>query len=299
MRLLNTFFGQVLRKGDVDFISNGARNAVVNLNVDLTNGQGGVINGLDVYSSIDNLSVLITPGTFYSYGNFSSQNNQGGGERAQIYTTQTFTGLPSTSPIANQPSYLVVYVKIASQNSNPDPTQLQTTATSINIQTGQNVPTQNYPVGTIAVSNPLLLNQIGTLNGIPLAILQVDYVGTSQISSNGTIQSIDTSIKSDYIVGGAVDVAKKSILDAAIPSGFITNRMIGSGQVAGYNFAAGTIDSAAIATWDNSDNVTFSGNGIATGHLKNGAVTLSKINYISGLNDFSDRNFIINSSFEA
>ena len=153
-------------------------------------------------------------------------------------------------------------------------------------------------MGTIAISNPILLNQVGTINGVPLALLQVDYIGTTQISSNGTIQSIDSSIKSDYVIGGAVDVAEQVILEQAIPNGFITNRMIGSGQITGYNFATGTINSAAIAPWDGSANVVYSGDGIATGHLKSGAVTQSTINYISGLNDFSERNFVVNSSFE-
>ena len=298
MKILNVFPGMVLRKNDVDFNSYGAREAITRLNIDITSAQGGIINGLNVFSSIDGLSILVQPGTFYSAGSFSANNNQGGGERAQVYTTQSFTGLPSTAPISNQPSYLVVYAKIANQNSNPDPTQLQTTTTSVNIQTGQNVPTQNYPVGTIAISNPVLANQIGSFNGVTLAVLQVDYVGVTQVSSNGTIQSIDTSKAQDYIIGGAVDVAEQQIIPSAVPNGFITNRMIGSGQVTGYNFATGTINSAAIAPWDGSIDLATTGNGIATAHIKGGAITAATINYTGSLNTFSERNYVLNSSFE-
>lgn len=298
MKLLRTFFGQVLRKNDVDYVSNGYREGTTRLNIDLTQKQGGVISGLDVFKSIDGLSILITPGTFYSTGDFNSTNNLGGGERAQVYTTQSFAGLPATSPIANQPSYLVIYVKISNQNNNPDPTQLQTTPTSKNIQTGENVLTRDYPVGTIAVSNPVLLTQVNSFNGVPLAVLQVDYIGTSQVSSNGTIQSIDTTIKRDYILGGAVDIAKSQILPSAIPDSFITTRMIGSGQIVGNQFLTGTINSSAIAPYDGGVNLATTGNGIATEHLKSGAVTLAKINYISGLNDFSQRNRVLNASFE-
>lgn len=298
MKLLRTFFGQVLRKQDVDYVSNGYREGVTRLNIDLTAKQGGVITGLDVFKSIDGLSILVTPGTFYSSGDFNSTNNLGGGERAQIYTTQSFTGLPATAPIANQPSYLVVYVKIANQNSNPDPTQLQTTPTSKNIQTGENVLTRDYPVGTIAISNPVLINQVNTFNGVPLAILQVDYVGTVQVSSNGTIQSIDNTIKRDYVLGGAVDVATQTLIASAVPNNFITTRMIGSGQIVGSQFLTGTISSSAIAPYDGSVNIATTGNGIATDHLKSGAVTEIKMNFMSGLNDFSTRNYLLNSSFE-
>lgn len=298
MKLLRTFFGQVLRKQDVDYISNGYREGVTRLNIDLTSKFGGVINGLDVFKSIDGLSILVTPGTFYSTGDFNSTNNLGGGERAQVYTTQSFAGLPATSPIANQPSYLVVYVKIANQNSNPDPTQLQTTPTSKNIQTGENVLTRDYPVGTLAISNPVLFNQINSFNGVPLAVLQVDYIGTTQVSSNGTIQSIDNSIKRDYVIGGAVDVAKKQLIASAVPDNFITTRMIGSGQIVASQFLTGTVNSAAIAPYDGGLNVTYTGNGVATDHLKTGAVTQDKINYMSGLNDFSQRNYVDNASFE-
>ncbi len=298
MKLLRTFFGQVLRKQDVDYVSNGYREGVTRLNIDMTAKQGGVISGLDVYKSIDGLSILVTPGTFYSSGDFNQTNNLGGGERGQVYTTQSFSGLPATSPIANQPSYLVVYVKIANQNSNPDPTQLQTTPTSKNIQTGENVLTRDYPVGTIAISNPVLLNQINTFNGVPLAVLQVDYIGTSQVSSNGTVQIIDNSSKRDYVIGGAVDVAKQQLLASAVPNSFITTRMIGSGQIIGSQFLTGTIASSAIAPYDGSLNVAYTGNGIATDHLKTGSVTQAKISFMSGLSDYSQRNYVDNASFE-
>ena len=298
MQLLKFFFGQVLRKNDLDYLNGGNRSAINRTHIDLTAKQGGVISGLDVFKSIDGLSVLITPGAFVSTGDFNTTNNLGGGERAQVYITQSFAGLPPTSPIANQPSYLVVYVKIANQNSNPDPTQLQTTTTSKNIQTGENVLTRDYPVGTIAISNPVLFNQVNTFNGVPLAVLQVDYIGTSQVSSNGTIQSIDNSVKRDYIVGGAVDIAKQTLIASAVPNSFITTRMIGSGQIIGSQFLTGTINSAAIAPYDGSIDLTTVGNGIATDHLKSGAVTLAKMNFMSGLSDFSERNHVLNSSFE-
>lgn len=298
MKLLRTFFGQILRKQDVDYQNNGDREAITRLSIDITAKQGGIISGLDVFKSIDGLSVLITPGVFYSTGDFNATNNLGGGERGQVYTTQSFTGLPSTAPIANQPSFLVVYIKIANQNSNPDPTQLQTTTTSKNIQTGENVLTRDYPAGAIAISNPVLLTEVNKFNGVPVAILQVDYIGVSQVSSNGTVQVIDTTVKRDYIIGGAVDVARQQLIASAVPNNFITTRMIGTQQITGDKFLTGTITSAAIASYDGSANIATTGNGIATDHLKTGAVTEDKVNYISGLNDFSQRNHVLNASFE-
>lgn len=298
MKLLTTFFGQILRKGDVDFIGKGARDAIVQTNIDLTAKQGGIIDGLNVFKSIDNLSVLITPGTFYSSGEFSDTNNIGGGERAKVYTTQSFTGLPQTAPIANQPSYLLVYVKVIGVNNNPDPTKLQTTVTSKNIQTGENVATRQFPVGSIVISNPILRTELNKFNGVPLALLQVDFNGTVQVSSNGTIQSIDTSVKRDYIIGGAIDIATQKLVPESIPDGFITDRMIGDGQVSGDKFLTGSIHSDAIAPYDGSANIATSGDGIATDHLKTGAVTSAKLNYSGSMDGFNSRNYLLNSSFE-
>ena len=279
-------------------MNRGARDAIVQTNVDLTSKLGGVVGGLDVYKSIDNLSVLVTPGTFYSSGEFSEQNNNGGGERSTVFTTQSFTGLPQTTPIANQPSYLLVYVKITSTSNNPDPTKLQTVATAKNIQTGENVTTRQYPAGTIIVSNPVLRSEVNKFNGVPLALLQVDYSGISKISSNGTIQSIDTSIRRDYTIGNAINVATKKLIADAIPDNFITTRMIGDGQVAGSKFLTGSITTIAIAPYDGSANITTTGNGIATDQLKNNAVTSEKMNYSGSLDGFSARNYLLNSSFE-
>lgn len=298
MKKLLTFFGQILRKGDVDFISDGNRDAVVQTNVDLSSKQGGVIEGLNVFKSIDNLSVLITPGVFYSTGDFSNSNNLGGGERAKIFTTQSFTGLPQTPPVANQPSYLLVYVKIASSSANPDPTQIQTPVTSKNIQTGENVLTRQYPVGTIVISNPILRSEVNKFNGVPLSLLQVDYIGTNQVSSNATIQAIDASIKRNYLVGGSIDIANKKIVASAIPDGLIEDRMIAVNTIAGDKFKEASINSQAIAPYDGGENIATSGDGIATDHLKAGAVTSAKLNYNDSMSDFNARNYLLNSSFE-
>jgi len=298
MKFLKTFFGQVLRKQDVDFQNQGSRDVNVQTHIDFTDKFGGVISGLDVFKSIDSLTILITPGIFYSSGEVSETNNLGGGERGRVYTTQSFTGLPQTPPIANQESFLLVYSKVISTNSNPDPTKFQTTVTSKNIQTGENVLTREFPAGTIVVSNPILESEINKFNGIPLALIQVDFVGTSQQSSNGTIQTIKTDIKRNYTVGGVVDLANKAIVPEAIPNNFITSRMIGPDAVTVDNLATGTVSSPAIAIYDGGLNVTESGNGVATGHLKDGAVTEPKLNYDGSLDNFTTRNYILNSSFE-
>ncbi len=298
MKLIDFFFGQVIRKRDTDFLNSGMRSSDVQTHIDLTDSMGGVINGLDVFKSIDSSAVLITPGAFYSKGEFNEKNNLGGGERANVYTTQSFTGLPQTTPIANKPSYLLVYVKVATVNTNPDPTKLQTTVVSKNIQTGENVAIQQYPVGVIVVSNPILKSEIGKFNGVPLALLQVDYDGTTKTSSNGSIQSIDVSVKQNYIVGGGIDIVNQQIIPTAIPDNFITNRMIGNDSITGDKFLTGTIHSSAIAPYDGGLNIATSGDGIATDHLKDGAVTSDKLGFSDSLSNFNSRNYLLNASFE-
>jgi hypothetical protein len=298
MNFLKTFFGQILRKSDVDFQNQGARKAAVQTHIDYTRNVGGVVSGLDVYRSVDGLSLLITPGVFYSKGSFIDSNSQGGGERCQIYATQTITGFPSTPPLNGQPTYLAIYAKPISQNNNPDPGQSQTVVTSKNIQTGENIPVRQYTAGIISYTNPILASEVVNVRGTVLALVQVDYNGVTKTSSSLSVQAINTSVKEDYLIAGLIDVPKQRLAQLAIEDNFIQARMIDDGQIISRHLADGLITSQKLAVWDGVSTGTSSGSGVATGHIKDGAVTSAQLNPTGSLDRFSPSNYIFNGSFD-
>ena len=298
MKFLKTFFGEVLRKNDIDFESQAVRDINVQSHIDFSNSLGGVVNGLDVYASLDGLSINITPGVFYTSGQFNSLNGFGGGERVQIYTQQTITNLPTTAPYGLAPSYAVVYAKSLNVPYDPDPTQSQAIVTSKNLQTGLDVPVRQYTAGTVVVSSPITLDQISSINGVVLAVIQVDYVGLNQQSNNGVVQVINSSYKQPYVVGGSVDLLNQRLVSGGVPDGFITSRMLGSGSITTGKFSDGAITSSKVAVWDGSSTDAFSGSGIATAHLKDGAVTAAKLSVTGSMSGFSAINYIENGSFE-
>jgi len=298
MKSLKTFFGQVLRKNDVDFESQSVRDISVQTHIDFSDANGGVIEGLDVYKSIDGLSVYITPGVFYTKGTFNQRNSHGGGERGQLYAQEAIGSLPSTAPFGLTPSYLAVYAKTTSVNVNPNPARNQALELSRNLQTGENVPVREYTAAVVTVSNPITLDQIGGIDGIILAIIQVDYVGINRQSSNGTVQTIDSSYKRGYILGGSVDILNKQLVDAGVPNEFITSRMLATGSIVTGKFADGAITSSKIAEWDGSSTSAVDGSGVATEHLKDQAVTGPKMNVTGSLSGFSTINYVGNGSFE-
>ena len=242
----------MLRKNDIDFESQAVRDINVQSHIDFSNSLGGVVNGLDVYASLDGLSINITPGVFYTSGQFNSLNGFGGGERVQIYTQQTITNLPTTAPYGLAPSYAVVYAKSLNVPYDPDPTQSQAIVTSKNLQTGLDVPVRQYTAGTVVVSSPITLDQISSINGVVLAVIQVDYVGLNQQSNNGVVQVINSSYKQPYVVGGSVDLLNQRLVSGGVPDGFITSRMLGSGSITTGKFSDGAITSSKVAVWDGS-----------------------------------------------
>jgi hypothetical protein len=291
MNKILTFFGQIIKKSDLDFLNTGNRQASVVTHIDLTQQGGGVINGLDVFSSSDGLSIVVMPGSFYSSGPYNENNGFGGGERGEIFTTQTFTGLPITNNIgAGIPTYLLVYAKTTTQNSDPNPLHNQAIYSTKNIQTGENEPVREYTVGKIIVTNPIPSSEVKNYDGVPLALVTV--------GQNGTITTIDTSIKTNYAVGGTLDVVTGFISDKGIQDNFITTRMVSGNSITGDKFADNSITSVKIASWDGSSTSEISGNGIATAHLKDGAVTTSKLNYSGSMINFNERNRVFNASFE-
>jgi len=298
MKSLKTFFGQVLRKNDVDFESQSVRDISVQTHIDFSDAKGGVIEGLDVYKSIDGLSVYITPGVFYTKGSFNSRNSQGGGERGQVYVQQQLGSLPSTAPFGLTPSYLAVYAKTTSVNFNPNPTTSQAIVKSRNLQTGESVPVREFTAGVITVSNPITLDQINGIDGIILALLQVDYFGINKQSSNGTVQVINSSYKQGYVLGGSVDILNNRLVDSGVPNEFITSRMIATGSIVTGKFADGAITSSKIAQWDGSSTSVTEGSGVATEHLKDQAITGPKMNVTGSMSGFSTINYVGNSSFE-
>ena len=296
MKQLSTFFGQIIRKIDLDFINLGNRQAINETNIDLSNGLGGVVAGLDVYPSSDNLSLFISAGEFYSGGLFNPANGSGGGEKGVVYSPQTFTALTPTLISGGNQTYLLIYVKTTVQNTDPSPNSPNVVYSAKNIQTGQNQPVRQYTAGVIVISNPITKSEVGNFDGVPLALVQTD--------SNGSIVSVDTTVKRNYLLGGALDIVKSKIIDSAVPNALITTRMIGDGQVTASKFATNSITSPYLAPWDGSSgNYAFSGtvpgSGVGTDHLKDGAVTDSKLNYSGSVANFSPRNRLTNSSFES
>jgi hypothetical protein len=291
MKRLLTFYGQVLTKKDVDFITSSNRDVNVKTHIDFSKGLGGVIEGLDVSVLNNNTSISVSPGSFYNSGGYSDTNNAGGGERATVYKTTVMTNFEQTTDIGNQKSYLLVYAKIENSNSDPDTTKSNTILTSKNIQTGENIPIRQYPEGVIKVSYKITKSDINKIAGIPLALLSVD--------SNGIITP-DFSVKRNYLIGGIFDILNSNIVDAAIPNNFITSRMLGNNQVLNNNISSGTIATNSLGDWDGltlyNDNIN--GSGISNQQLKNGAITENKLNYQLSLNNFGNRNRLLNSSFE-
>jgi hypothetical protein len=301
MNRLLTLFGQILRKNDVDFQQQSNRDSIVKTHIDFTDQLGGIVDGLEVLPSSDGKSILITPGVFYSKGVYNDKNNIGGGERGQVFVTESVTGLPRTEPISNEPSFLLVYAKVINSNVNPDPTKSQTVSTSKNILTGQNLPIRSYAQGTIVVSNPILRSEVSKFNGIPLALLTVDFDedGFEQ-TFNGSIQNIIVDgIRKPYLLGGTIDILNNTIDPDGIADGLIINRMIANGTIDGTKLTDASVGSQIIAPWDGTtaaDDLT--GDGIATDHLKDGVVTRPKISYTGSMAAFNTRNRLQNSSFE-
>ena len=78
MKQNSTFFGQIIRQIDLNFLNLGNRQAINETHIDLSNQLGGVISGLEVSPSADGMSVLINGGSFYSGGLFNPTNGLGG-----------------------------------------------------------------------------------------------------------------------------------------------------------------------------------------------------------------------------
>ncbi len=299
MREFSPFFGQIVSKNDISFMNNGNREGIVQLNNFLTNNLGGVIDGLDVVESNDQKTILISPGTIVSAGIYDETNNSGGGELAKLYTQSVSTDFPETPPQGSLPTYLLVIAQVSTSNINPNPLESQILVTSKNLQTGENVPTREYPKLDIIISNPLTESSMSSISGIPLAKFQVNYDGTTKSDSNGKIYNFDTSIKRNYIIGGSIDISEQKIVDAGIPDSLITTRMIADGQIAGSKLTDNSIETSKIAQWDGtSEYNSLTSSGVANQQLKDEAVTEEKLNYKLSLDGFNVRNTLLNSSFE-
>ncbi len=300
MDQLKPFFGQIIGRNDIDFLNESNRKIIVQTHNTITNNNGGIIEGLEVtISTTDKRSLTVSRGSFYTSGSFSDVNNQGGGERGDLLTQQTFSGLPSTPPIGTSPQYLLVYAKITDSNSNPNPLKSNVVVTSKNLQTGENVPTQQYSKAIVVVTNPGFRSTLLSVEGVLLALIQVDYIGTEQVSNNNSIQFIDTSIATNYIIGGAIDVKNQKIVDDGVPDSFLTSRMYSDNSITGPKFSDNSITTPKFSNWDGiTEYNDLTGSGIANQHLKDEAVTSNKINYKFGLDGFNSRNRVLNSSFE-
>jgi len=309
MKQLNTFFGQIIRKIDLDFLNLGNRQAINETQIDLSNQQGGIISGLEVSPSQDGFSLVVNAGSFYNGGLFNSQNGLGGGEKGIIYTPQTITTLTPTSVVTGNQTYLLIYVKTVSQNIDPNPNSPNVVYSAKNIQTGENQPVRQYTAGVIVVSNPILKSEVSNFAGIPLGLIQTDSNGKIVYQTNEAGDSVlvntDSIYRRNYTLGGAIDIVTNTVLDGAIPDSLISTRMIGDGQVSASKFADSVTTSPKLALYDGSSSnyvasgaTVVAGSGVATVHLKDEAVTYDKINYSGSTSGFSARNRLINSSFE-
>ena len=299
MKNFKPFYGEIVGKNDIDFLNEGNREAIVQITNTITNNVGGIVNGLNVSVSPDKSTILVGPGAFYTSGSFNPTNNAGGGERGQLYSQQSFTGLPQTPPIGTIPQYLLVYAKIVNSDSNTNPLDSTVATTSKNLQTGENVPVRQYPKAIIVVTNPGFKSSLLNVEGVHLALIQVDWNGTSQVSSNASIQLIDQSIRQNYVIGNALDVNTQSILDSGIPNNLLTNRMYADNSITGEKFADGAVITQKIQNWDGTTLYNdLTGSGIANQQLKNDVVTSNKVNYKLGLNELGNRNHVLNGSFE-
>jgi len=299
MKEAKPFFGQIWRKDDIVFQTDGLRDEIVQTHNIFTDNAGGVVNEMQLSVSSDKLTVYVKPGEFYSSGDLSATNNNGGGERGRLFSAKSFTSLPETAPFQGVPTYLLVYAKVVNSQTNPDPLSAQNLVTSRNIDTGENVPTRSYNAASIIVSNPIVRENVNNINGVPLALLQINYSGTTKVGVGGTINVVDESVRRNYVIANTVDIYNNRLLESGVDDQFITNRMIASGSVTGDKFADNSITSGKISIWDGAtayDSVL--GSGIANQHLKDQVVTTNKINYQNGLNGFQVRNRLFNSSFE-
>lgn len=299
MKSFKPFYGEIVGKNDLDFLNEGNREAIVQTHNTITNNSGGIVNGLTVSISPDKSTVIVGPGVFYTAGSYSPTNNSGGGERGDLFIQQSFRALPATPPIGTIPQYLLVYAKIVNSDSDPNPLNSQAVPTSKNLQTGENVPVRQYPKAIIVVTNPGFRSSLLSVQGVHLALIQVDWVGTNQVSSNNSVQTVDVSIRKNYTIGNALDVNAQEILDSGIPDSLLTNRMYSNDSITGEKFADGAVITQKIHVWDEQTAYnSLGGSGVANQHLKDDAVTSNKINYELGLNEFGNRNRIFNSSFE-
>lgn len=305
MNEFTSFYGEIVGTNDLDFLNDGIRAGIVQTHNTITNNSGGIVNGLSVSISLDKSTLIVSPGIFYTSGPYSQNNNAGGGERGQLYVQQTFTNLPATPPIGTTPQYLLVYAKITTTNTDPNPLNSNVTVTSINLQTGESVPTREYANAVIVVTNPGFKSALAAVQGVPLVWIQVDYIGTAQVSSNGSIQFYDPSVAKNYTIGNTLDVNKGLIVDDGIglhgvPNNFLTNRMYAPDSITGDKFTDNSIGTSKIAVWDGitAYNDTIEGSGITNQQLKGQAVTTDKLNYSQSMNGFGNRNLLLNSSFE-
>ena len=304
MEQFKSFFGEIVGRNDFDFLNSGNRNVIVQTHNTITNNVGGIVEGLAVtVPTTDPTSLVVGKGSFYTSGRFSEVNNQGGGERGDLYQQQTFRGLPSTPPIGTTPQYLLVYAKIVNSNTDSNPLTSSNVVTSKNLQTGENVPIRVYPKATIVVTNPGFRSTLLATEGVHLALIQVDWIGIEQQSggsgTTGVIQFIDRTVANNYTIGGSVDVVTKKVLDAGIPDSFLTTRMFVDNSIEGVKFKDNSVITQKISAWDGvSEYNDLTGSGVANQHLKDEAVTVEKINYKLGLDGFNNRNRVLNSSFE-
>lgn len=298
MNFLKTFFGQLIRKPDIDFQNQGIRQANVQTHIDYTGGNGGIISGLDVFKTSDGFTLIVTPGVFYTKGVLGDSNSVGGGERCEVYDPVYLTGLPVTAPFNGQPKYVLVYAKIINTNTDPSISPAQPALTSKNIQTGEDVPVREYTSVSIDITNPIFLSEVGNINALPLALVQVDYVGTTRVASDGSIQGLDTGVRSEYTIAGVLNIPKKRINSIGIDDDFLISRMFDNDSVLQRHVPDGVIDSIKLAPWDRTSVGTTSGSGVDSGHIKKSAVTYPKINITGSLNNFSETNYVFNSSFD-
>jgi len=299
MKQFRSFFGEIVGRNDLDFVNDGNREAIVQTHNDFTDNLGGITRGMEVSISVDKKSLIVNPGSFYSAGSYSYQNNAGGGERGVLLQQTFFTGLPETPSIGTTPQYLLVYAKITKSNTDPNPLVSQQAVTSRNLQTGDNVPTREYPRAAIVVTNPGFKNSLLQVDGVPLALIQVDYSGTLKVSSDASIVIVDESVRRNYVLGTSVDLVSGQLLDSAFPDDIVTGRMFQDGSITSEKFSDNAVGSQKLSVWD--ETTAFndtSGSGVANQHLKDDVVTLSKINYVSGVNNLGVRNHLVNSSFE-
>jgi len=270
MRQFSPFFGQIVGRNDIDFLNAGNRNGIVQTHNTITNNVGGIVEGLDVtVPTTDPTSLVVGKGAFYTSGRFSEVNNAGGGERGDLYSQQTFRDLPRTPPVGTTPQYLLVYAKIVTSNADSNPLESSNVVTSKNLQTGENVPTREYPKATIVVTNPGFSSTLLATEGVHLALIQVDYIGIAQQSSNKTIQFINTSIANNYTIGGSLDIVTEKILDAGIPDDFLTTRMFIDNSIEGVKFKDDSVITQKISAWDGATAYNdLTGSGVANQHLK-------------------------------